>query len=130
MTKKQFSGHWKGSSQRRKQRKYQAHAPLHIKQRFASAHLSDELKKKYGHRSLQIRKGDIVKIMRGEFKKKSGKVHQVMLKKTRIYIEGITRAKKDGTTAFIPLHPSNVMIITPVLEDKRRMPQQIKETKK
>jgi len=96
MTKKQFSGHWKGSSQRRKQRKYQAHAPLHIKQRFASAHLSDELKKKYGCRSLQIRKGDIVKIMRGE-----GEVARAKIKSIRKGKEDATKVDKEGVECGI-----------------------------
>ena len=70
--KKKFSKKWKASGKARKQRKYVANAPLHIKKKFLSANLSKELRKKYG-RSLQIRKGDSVKVMRGKFKGKTGK---------------------------------------------------------
>ena len=72
--KTKFSGSWVKSKQPRKQRKYRYNAPLHIRQKFVGAHLSRELRKKYGKRSASLRKGDNVKIMRGQFRNKSGKV--------------------------------------------------------
>ncbi len=61
--KKKFSDKWKASKLPRKQRKYLANAPLHIKRKFLSANLSKELRKKHGKRSIPIRKGDTVRIM-------------------------------------------------------------------
>ena len=58
--------------------------------------------------------------MRGQFKKKTGKVARVDLKKTRIYIEGIEMVKKDGSKIPYPIHPSNLLIEILVLEDKQR----------
>ena len=72
--KQKFSKHWKASTQPRKQRKYRAKAPLHVIKRFLSANLSKDLRKKYGKRNLTLRKGDTVKVMRGKFRKKQGKI--------------------------------------------------------
>ena len=58
-----------------------------------SAHLSKDLIKKYKKRSFPLRKGDEVEIMRGEFKKKKGKISKVDLKKSKVYIEGINTKK-------------------------------------
>ena len=72
--KKKFSTSWISSTQPRKQRKYRANAPLHTKHKFLSANLSKSLRQKYGKRSLPLRKGDEVLVMRGSFKKKRAKV--------------------------------------------------------
>lgn len=78
-----------------------------------SAHLSPELRSKHGFRSLPVRVGDKVRIMRGTYAKKGieGKVTKVDLKRLRIYVEGATYEKEDGSQRFYPIHPSNVMII-------------------
>lgn len=125
--KKKFSRNWRKSKQPRKQRKYRYNAPLHIKQTFMKAHLSKELRKKYNRRSLGLKKGDKVKIMRGQFKKKIGKVDRVDLKKSYVYVTGIEVIKKDGTKTFYPLKPSNLMITELNLDDKKR--QKILERK-
>ena len=85
--KKLFSTHWKSSKQPRKQRKYQYNAPLHIKHKFLGSHLSKELIKKHGKRSIPVRKGDTVKVLVGQYKGKSGKIEKVFVKKTRVWIE-------------------------------------------
>lgn len=117
---KEWSNKWKGSKQVRKQRKYRYNAPLHVKQKFAKATLSKELRKKYGLRSLQIRKGDQVKIMVGQSRKTIGKVLRVDLKHERVYVEGVEIVKRDGTKKNHPINPSNLQIITLNLDDKKR----------
>ena len=87
--KTKFSSSWIKSKQPRKQRKYRYNAPLHVKQKFVSAHLSKELRKKYNKRSMNLRKGDSIKIMRGQFKNKTGKIEEVSVKKTSVYVSGI-----------------------------------------
>jgi large subunit ribosomal protein L24 len=119
--RKKFILTWKRSKQPRKQRKYRAKAPLHVKQGFMGCHLSKELKKKYGKRAAGIRRGDKVKIMRGQFKKKTGKIERVDLKKSRVYITGIEVIKKDGTKTLYPIHPSNLIITDLYLDDKKRV---------
>ena len=41
-------------------------------------------------------------------------------KKSSIYIEGATREKSDGSTIFVPINPSKVMITKLNLDDKWR----------
>lgn len=125
--KTKFSTSWKSSVQPRKQRKYRYNAPLHVKQKFVSVHLSKELRKKYKKRNINLRKGDSIKVMRGQFKNKTGKVDEVDLKKTRIYVSGIEITKKDGTKTRYPIHPSNLMVTELYLED--RMRQKVLERK-
>ena len=120
MTKNKFSTAWTGSVNPGKQRLYRYNAPLHIKQKFMHTHLSKELRQKYGVRNLQLRTGDKVKILRGQFAKKEGKVERVNLKRERVIVTGIDNIKKDGTKIPFPLHPSNLMIIDLNLEDKKR----------
>jgi len=118
--KKRFSDSWVGSKQPRKQRKYRYNAPMHIRHKMVGANLSKDLRKKYGKRNIPLRKGDMVKIMRGEFKKKKGKIETVNLNTLKVYIEGIQRSKKDGTKTSVPFEPSNVQIIELNMEDKKR----------
>ena len=80
-----------------------------------------ELRQKYHTRSLRLRKGDRVKIVRGSFKGKQGKVERVDTKKLRIYIEGAVMTKRDGTKTSYPLHASNVLITDIETGDKRRL---------
>ncbi len=119
--KRKFSTHWKSSRQPRKQRKYIAKAPLHIKRKFLSANLSKELRKKYNRRNIPARKGDTVKIMRGKFRKKTGKIISIDTKTSKIKIEGIMIKKQDGSKANVPIHPSNLQITELNLNDKKRI---------
>ncbi|MEM4756007.1 MAG: 50S ribosomal protein L24 [Candidatus Woesearchaeota archaeon] len=119
--KNRFSRSWKSSKQPRKQRKYQANAPLHLKGKFLAASLSKALRQKYGIRSLRIRKGDTVKILRGQFKGKITQVTKVLLKRTRIYLADAYQLKKDGSKSFYPVHPSNVQLVELQLDDKKRL---------
>jgi|SRR3989338_2669690 len=120
---KEFSSTWKRSRKPRKQRKYIFNAPLHTKQKFVHSHMSKELRKKYGKRSIGLRKGDKVRVIQGEFKKHEGKVENINLKKTRVFVSGVETTKKDGAKKLIALHPSNLMVTELILEDKLRQKQ-------
>ncbi|MBI2101578.1 50S ribosomal protein L24 [Candidatus Woesearchaeota archaeon] len=124
---KKFSGAWKSSGKPRKQRKYRLNAPLHIKQKLVHSHLSKDLRKKYSMRSVSLRKGDKVKIMRGNFKKQEGKVDSISTKDTAVFVSGIEVTKKDGTKRLVLFNPSNLMITELNLDDKQR--QEILERK-
>ena len=117
---KHFSKTWKSSKKPRKQRKYRLSAPLHIKHKFMHSHLSKELRKKYGKRNTGMRKGDRVKVMRGQFKNHEGKVENIDFKKTMVFVSGIEITKKDGTKKLLTLHPSNLIITELNLDDKLR----------
>lgn len=120
MTQKIFSTAWKASTQPRKQRKYAYGAPLHLKQKDLHVHLTPELRQKYGIRNVRVRKGDKVKIIRGQFAKKEGKVERVELKRARLFMSGAEMIKKDGSKVQYPLHPSNLLIVELDLNDKKR----------
>ncbi|MEB3844305.1 MAG: 50S ribosomal protein L24 [Desulfurococcales archaeon] len=108
------------SRQPRKQRKAYFNAPLHARQKLLSAPLSPELRERYGVKRLPVRKGDKVRIMRGDFKGKEGTVARVDVKRLALFIDGVTIEKADKTPVFRPIHPSNVMIVQLNLSDKRR----------
>ncbi len=118
--KQAFANAWKSSKNRRKQRKYIANAPLHIRGRFLHTHLAKELMKKFGLRSIRARKGDKVKIMVGQYKGKTGTVESVDIDNTKLLIDTASSTKRDGSKAYYPIHPSNVQIQELSLDDARR----------
>jgi len=137
---KAWSKKWISSTRPGKQRKYRYNAPMHVRQKFVSAHLSEALRNRFGKRSLPLRKGDEVKIMRGSKKGSKGKVDRINLRKSKIYVEGINVKKVDGSEVLISLEPSNLLIVEPKMDDKRRQmiversrktqkPENTKETK-
>ena len=108
------------SSQPRKQRLMLYNAPLHKRHALFNAKLSKELAEKLGVKRLPIRVGDVVRIMRGDWAGHEGKVVKVDYKRIRIYVEGVTIKKADGTPVYYPIHPSKVMIIKADVSDKVR----------
>ncbi|RDD53568.1 MAG: 50S ribosomal protein L24 [Candidatus Korarchaeota archaeon NZ13-K] len=103
-----------------KQRKYLYNAPLHHRAKIMSAPLSEELRSKYGIRSLPVRRGDRVRVVRGDFRGSEGEVISVDRKRYRIAIKGIVRKKADGTEVPVPIHPSKVVITKLNLKDEAR----------
>jgi large subunit ribosomal protein L24 len=103
-----------------KQRKKLFNAPAHIRHKLMSAPLSRELTASKGAKTLPVRRGDTILIKRGDNKGFEGKVSRVDLKAFRIYGEGLTREKVDGTNIFLPIHPSKVEIRNLNLDDKWR----------
>jgi large subunit ribosomal protein L24 len=110
------------SKKARKQRKSFFNAPNHVRRKNISSHLSDDLRKEYKLRSLQVIKGDTVKVMRGdeEILGLEGKVAAVITKTGRVTVEGVTIAKADGTQIARPVHASKVMITKLDLSDPKR----------
>ncbi|MBD3388284.1 MAG: 50S ribosomal protein L24 [Candidatus Altiarchaeales archaeon] len=108
------------SKQARKQRKWVGEAPLHMRHRLVSAALSKDLKDKYKKNSMPLRKGDTVKVMRGSVKGHVGEVMKVDLKTYKVYVQGVTAKKSDGTDVERALEPSNLMITELHEEDKER----------
>lgn len=118
--KNKSSVSWKSSKKVRKQRKYRFNSPLHIKHEMLASHLSKELRKKYSKRALPLRKGDSVKVMRGTFKGKEGKIALIDTKRMKVLVEGIQKSRKEGTKVNIKFHPSKLMITSLNLDDKKR----------
>ncbi len=103
-----------------KQRKRLFNAPAHIRHKLMAAPLSSELTASRGAKTLPVRKGDTVRIQRGDNKGFEGKVSRVDPKNFRVYLEGLTREKVDGTNIFISVHPSKIQIRNLNLDDKQR----------
>lgn len=95
-------------------------ATNHVKRKFLSAPLSPSLKAEYGTRSLPVIVNDTVTITKGDRKLSEGKVLKVDTKSGRIYIEGASRNRIDGSTLQIPIRAENVMITRLNLEDTYR----------
>lgn len=122
------------SKQPRKQRRFRYSAPLHVKRKYLSAHLAEELLLKYNRRSFPLAKGDTVKVMRGEFKDHVEKIAKVDLKKGFVEIEGAIMTKADGKKIAKPIHPSNLLITKLNLTDpvrrarlERVVPEEVKK---
>jgi len=127
---KEWSKDWISSKNPAKQRKYRYKAPLHIQQKFMGVHLSPELRKKYGRRNITVRTGDSVIVLTGQFKKKTGKISEVKLKRGKVFVEGIEHVKKDGSKALYALNPTNLMITELILDDKMRKKKLVKVEEK
>jgi large subunit ribosomal protein L26e len=118
------------SSSRRKSRKAHFSAPSSIRRKIMSSALSKELRAKYNARSLPVRKDDEVRIVRGKYKGREGKVTQVYRKKWVIHVDRVQRDKSNGSTAPIGIHPSNVVVTTIKLDKDRRAILERKDRKK
>ncbi len=117
---KEWSNKWKSSVQPRKQRKHVHNAPLHARRGLLSVNLSKPLRERFGKRSLVVRKGDEVVVMRGSLKNKSGQVEKVSISRGKVYIEGVKVKKVDGSEVARPFVPSNLQITKLTLEDRQR----------
>jgi large subunit ribosomal protein L24 len=102
------------STKPRTQRRRAAQAPLHTKRLLASSHLAPEIHDKAKGRmprAIPVREGDTVRIMRGGFRGREGKVVSVDRTDGTVVIEGITIEKVDEKKVQRPVHASNLMII-------------------
>ena len=98
------------SSSRRTTRKAHFTAPSHIRRVMMSSPLSKALKDKYNVNAIPVVKGDKVKVTRGSFKGKEGKVTEVYRRKWVIHIEGLTREKVNGSSCKVGVDASKVEI--------------------
>ncbi len=124
------------SSKPKKQRKFHYDKPLHMKQQCLASHLDKKLAKQLEKRSIAIRKGDTMKIMRGGMKGKTGKITSVNYGKGIVFIENVMRKKANGEEVQVPLKTSNLLVIDLDKSDSKRFKGKIlkeekkKETKK
>ncbi|MCJ7572967.1 50S ribosomal protein L24 [Candidatus Bathyarchaeota archaeon] len=103
-----------------KARKMRYKAPNHVRRKFLSAPLSPSLKTQHGTRTMPVIKDDTVTITKGDRKLTEGKVIRVDTKEGRVYIEGVTRTRLDGSTVQIPIRTENVMITKLKMDDDMR----------
>jgi len=83
------------------------------------AHLSPELRKQHNRRSIQPRKGDKVKIMRGQYKGRMGKIANSYPSIAQCEVEGVERDRVDGTKVRVSLANSNLLVIELTHDSKR-----------
>ncbi len=103
-----------------KQRKRLYEAPYHSRSHAFSGHLSSELRGSHNSRTLPVKKGDTVRVLRGDYKGYEGKIQRVSRKSYRIFVDGINREKADGTSIPVGIHPSKIEVIKLDLDDKWR----------
>jgi len=85
-----------------------------------SAPLSKELLREHRVGRLGVRKGDTVTVTRGNFRGVEGKITRVDAKSGKVYVEGVSREKADGTARPIAIDASKVVLRQVVLDDTRR----------
>jgi len=118
------------SSARRKSRKAHFSAPSSVRRKIMSSSLSKELRGKHNTRSIPVRKDDEVRIVRGKYKGREGKVLQVYRKKWIIHVDRVQRDKSNGSSVPIGVHPSNVVVTALKLDKDRRAILERKDRKK
>ena len=96
---------------KRTSRKKQYAMPLHKRKALVRVHVSKDLRKELKKRAVTVKKGDTVRIMRGKHKGKEGAVVRVSYKKGVVFVQGISRINSRGKDVFVPLNPSNLMLI-------------------
>lgn len=111
------------SKKPKKQRKEMLSASLKDRKKFVKAHLSKELRKELGMRNITVKKGDTVKVMRGEHAKANGKVTGIDRHKFRVFIDGIKVKKSDGTEKPLGINASNLIITEIDRNDDKRLKQ-------
>lgn len=82
--------------------------------------LNKELRAQLKRRSVGIRKGDQVRIIKGKFKNIEGTVTSVDLKKMRVYVDNAVVKKKSGEQVQVPLTTSKLRITKLFTTDKNR----------
>jgi large subunit ribosomal protein L24 len=110
----------KKSSQPRKVRARVRFGSIRFRNKSLSSALSKDLKEKHSFDHVTLRKGDTVKIMRGDFKGVEGKVSKTFSKTGQINVEGVTREKLKGGTVQVKINASKVMVTSLNLDDKLR----------
>ncbi len=115
------------SKQPRKQRLARYNAPYHRRHREMAAPVDRGLRERQLSRgfmyprAMPVRKGDRVLIARGEGKGNStSSIAKVDRKARKVYIEGFTYFKSDGTELQRPIDASNLIIVNPDWTDVRR----------
>jgi large subunit ribosomal protein L24 len=112
-----------------KNRKRIYFAKLHESKKMLVAPIEKAVAKTVGKKKITVRKGDTVKIMRGQHKLKSGTVSKVDYDKTKVYLKEFNVTNSRGQEKPIPFIASNLMLTNVLLDDKKRIAQK-KEIKK
>jgi large subunit ribosomal protein L24 len=104
----------------RKQRRMLHKAPLHANRRHLKCRLDEFLQEEHNIRRIVPRRGDLARIMRGEYRDTEGKIIRVDYRHMRIYLDSASTTKADGKEVQVAVHPSNLVIVKLELDDDRK----------
>ena len=114
-----------------KQRQAQTDAPVHVRRKRMRARLITDDPDLQAVRSVTVRVGDTVEVLRGDFGfpnsvktdsrgKRLGQsrgragvkstIASVDTKNGLVYVDGVTKTTADGKEEAVPLHPSNLIV--------------------
>jgi large subunit ribosomal protein L24 len=108
------------SKKPRKQRKALFNYKNHQRSKLLSTRVADFIREEYGIKSLPLRVGDDVRIVKGEFKDFEGEVIEIT-RNQRAKIKEAKFEKSDGTEFNPSIHISN-LIITKFIKEKKMDP--------
>jgi large subunit ribosomal protein L24 len=112
------------SKQPRKQRKALYTYKNHQRSKLLSTRVADFVREEYGIKSLPLRVGDEVRVVKGEFRDFEGEVIEIT-KNQRAKIKEATFDKADGTQFHPSIHISK-LIITKLGKEKKLDPWRAK----
>ncbi|MFA5746347.1 MAG: hypothetical protein WCX82_02645 [archaeon] len=92
----------------------------HIKRKRLVAPIDKAAAKDVSKSKAVIRKGDVVKVRVGDNKGKTSTVERVNYDKGVIYLKDFKVTNSKGQEKLLPIRAANVIITTPVLNDKKR----------
>ena len=108
------------STQPRKERYTLHNLPAHQNRAQIASHLDETLLLKYNTRAVTLRKGDTVRVLRGEYAGTTGKVLEVNTRTRKVTVDGVTVTKAKATQVARPLDPSNLVVTKLDLTDPKR----------
>lgn len=95
------------------------HPSLALRSRLMSSHLSKDLRKTHGIRSIRVVAGDSVTILRGTYRNTSGRIDKVNPVRG-IVVGGMKEEKPAGEKYDVYVNPSNLLVTSLNLDDKWR----------
>lgn len=107
------------SKKPRKQHKALANYKPHQRSKLLSCRLADFLQEEYGIKRLPVRTGDSVRVVSGDFVDIEGEIMEIK-KNLKLIIKECKLEKVDGTTYYIPIHVSK-LIITKLKGEGKKM---------
>ena len=104
----------------RKQRRLLHNSPIHSKKRRLRCRLDEFLREEYGLNRIVPKRGDLARVMRGEYRDTEGKIVRVDYRHMQIYLDSASTTKADGKEVQVPVHPSNLILVKLELDNDRK----------
>jgi large subunit ribosomal protein L24 len=104
----------------RQQRKAQYNADLFERHRRMGVALSKELRRRYGRRTLPVRKGDTVRVLSGSYVGREERVAKVNLQKYSVTLDNVTGKTADAKLKPLPIRTSHLVLTKLNLADAWR----------